>query len=113
VPQPSKGTIHIDVDELETLIHHLKKLRDSLHDQKYNIPMLQHGLDHAISGTAANIEKFDQSFDHWMKLLDSVTMDMDIAYHTLQIVLEGAQKGHIAAESAPLGKGSKEHHGSP
>lgn len=109
MPQSKKGTIHIDIAELETLVQQLKHLKDALDDQKCHIPLLQHKLDHAISGTAVNIRKFDERFDHWMKLLGNVITDIDTAYLTLKLVLEEAREHDLADVLEALRKGSKVH----
>jgi len=95
VPQSNKGTIHIDIGELETLVQQLKLLKDALDGQRRHFSLLQNGLDHAISGTAVNIRKFDDQFDHWMKLLYGLVEDMDTAYYTLKTVLEEAREHDI------------------
>lgn len=105
----TKGTIHVNIHELEILLKHLKKLRDILDDQRCHIRTLQKQVHSAITGTAPHISKFDQRFDHWMKLLDTVTRDIDIAYQILSIVLEEAHEGDIAGVLKALGEGCKKH----
>ncbi len=70
MPQPQKkGTVHVDIGELEALAQRLEKLRDTFHAQRLHIPSLKDELLIAISGTASNIGKFDQQFDQWMQML--------------------------------------------
>ena len=105
--QPHKGTIYIHVDELETLVQQLKMLKNTLDNQKSHVSSLQHAYDHAISGTAPNIRKFDERFDYWMHLLNKVIGDIDIAHHTLKTVLEEAREHDIAGALEALRDGGK------
>ena len=107
--QSIKGTIHINIAELEILVQQLKHLKNALDEQKCRIPQLQHKLDHAISGTAVNIRKFDERFDHWMKLLENLIIDIDTAYITLKKVHEEAREHDIEDVLEALRDGSKRH----
>jgi hypothetical protein len=107
VLQPHKGTIQINICELETLVQQLKKLKDTLDDQKCHVSSLQHRYDHAITGTVPSIRKFDERFDHWMHLLNTVIGDIDIAYHTLRTVHEEAREGDIPGALEALRDGSQ------
>lgn len=105
--QASKGSIHIHIGELEVLVQQLEQFKDAVDGQKRHIPQMQRGLDHAISGTAINIEKFDVQFDSWLKLLENVLTDVDIAYSTLKTVLEAAREYDIGDVFEALTNGSK------
>lgn len=107
MPQSIKGTIHIDMAELATLVQQLKQIKNALDTQKHHIALLQNGLDQAISGTAVNISSFDNRFDQWLKMLGSVITDMDIAYATLNVALAEAQENDITGVIAALNNGAK------
>ena len=107
MPQSYKGTIHIDIGELEALVQQLKQLKDTLDVQRRHFSTLQVGLDHAISGTAVNISAFDDRFDFWMKSLYSLVENMDTTYYTLKAALEEAHEHDIAGALEALKNGSK------
>lgn len=107
MPQSGKSTIHINMGELEILVRQLKQLKDALDGQRYHISQIQRELDHAISGTAANIRKFDDQFDSSLKLLKSIITDVDSAYSTLKSVHLEAQEHDIEDVLEALKKGSK------
>lgn len=90
-----KGTVRVDIGELEVLVQQLKQLKDTLSAQKQHIPSLQSGLYQAIGGTAVNITTFDQRFDQWMQLLNTVIGDMELVYFSLKNVLDEVREHEI------------------
>ncbi len=94
--QPVRGTVRVDICELETLLKQLKTLRDALDTQRRQICVLETRLHQAIQGTAPSIGRFDHKFAGWLDLLDRVSNDMDLTCCTLANVLEEAREHDIS-----------------
>jgi len=85
------GTIKVDIDALTTLLQYMLTLKEALDNGKSLVPSLTTQLDAAITGTASSIASFDNTFNGWITLLNTVTTDIDSAYNALNTVLTDAQ----------------------
>ncbi len=77
--QSYTGTVRVDFGELEPLVEQLTQLKDSLHAQMHHVSSLRDVLHQAFSGSAVNLTTFDQRFDHWMQMLNTISGEIDAA----------------------------------